>query len=360
MTKPLTSPPAAAPLTDIWYFAAPSSEIKPGKMERRFYLGRPVVLGRTKNGRPFALHDVCAHRAAPLSAGRQLEEGGKPCVECPYHGWRFSVEDGSCEKIPALSEREDFAAEKVRTPAYPLHEVQGTLWIYIPEDIKRFDGTPVIAPPTLPEGVPGDKPKMVIHAPAEGPYDEAVIGLVDPAHTPYVHQQWFWRRPDTAQEKTKDYEPTPLGFRMIPHTPSGNGRAYKLIGGAATTDIEFRLPGIRLELIRNEKHTILGLTGITPTEPGKSLITQMFFWDMALLSALKPFAYPLAVKFLGQDGKILRQQNENLELARPTMLYAGDPDRLAQWYMKLKRTYGEMGGAAFKNPIEPATLHWRT
>ena len=86
----------------------------------------------------------------------------------------------------------------------------------------------------------------------------------------------------------------------------------------------------------------------------------MFFWDMALLSALKPFAYPLAVKFLGQDGKILRQQNENLELARPTMLYAGDPDRLAQWYMKLKRTYGEMGGAAFKNPIEPATLHWRT
>ncbi|MEM9234213.1 MAG: aromatic ring-hydroxylating dioxygenase subunit alpha [Pseudomonadota bacterium] len=360
MTKPLPSSTLAAPLTDIWYFAAPSAEIKSGKMERRFYLGRPVVLGRTKEGQVFALHDVCPHRAAPLSAGRQMTEGGRACVECPYHGWRFAVEDGQCAKIPALSDKDDFPTEKISASAYPVHEQQGLIWIYIPADLKRFDGQPVIPPPALPDGVPGDRPKMIIHADAEGPYDEAVIGLVDPAHTPYVHQQWFWRDPGKAAEKTKDYEPTEMGFRMKAHKPASNGRAYKLIGGAATTEIEFRLPAIRLEIIRNEKYTILGFTCITPTEDQKSLITQMFFWDMPLLSLIRPVAYPLARTFLGQDGKILRQQNENIALERPVMLYAGDPDRLAQWYVKLKRTYGEMGGADFVNPIEPAVLHWRT
>lgn len=350
----------AAPLTDIWYFACASRDIKAGKMERRFFLGHPVVLGRTSEGKAFALHDVCPHRAAPFSGGRQLSEGGRACVECPYHGWRFDVENGSCRKIPALSEHDTFSHEKMKTPVFPLHEEMGLIWIYIPSDIRRFDGTPRQAPPQLPEGIPGTAPKMVLKAHGEGPFDEAVIGLIDPAHTPYVHQQWFWRRPDGAQEKVKNYMPTEYGFRMKPHAPASNGRAYKLLGGATTTDIEFRLPAIRLELIKNEKYTILGLTGITPTEEGKSVITQNFFWDMPLLTALKPIAYPLGVKFLGQDGRILRLQNENIRIGRASTMFAGDPDKLAQWYMSLKRTYLTQGPEDFANPLEEATLRWRT
>lgn len=352
--------PKTAPLTDIWYFACPSQELKPGQMERRFYLGRPVVIGRTAAGDVFALHDVCAHRAAPLSAGRQINEGGKPCVECPYHGWRFDVADGTCRKIPALSDHDDVEASRFSTPAYPVHEEKGLVWIYVPADLKRFSGTPALAPPTIPDGIPGDRPRMVIHAYAEGPYDEAVIGLVDPAHTPYVHQQWFWRNPAEALEKTKNYVPTEFGFKMEAHKPASNGRAYKIIGGAATTEIEFRLPGLRLEIIKNEKYTILGLTAITPTEDQKATITQMFFWDMPLLSVIKPFTYPLAKTFLGQDGDILSLQNANIQQFNPTMMYAGDPDKLAQWYMKLKRLYNEQGPEGFQNPIEPTTLHWKT
>lgn len=350
----------ARPLTDIWYFAGPASEVKAGKAARRFFLGHPVALGRTDAGKPFALLDVCAHRAAPLSPGRQLTEGGKTCIECPYHGWRFDVENGACRKIPALSEHEQVPTDRMRTPVFPLHEDRGLLWIYIPQDIRRFDGKPKQAPPQLPDGVPGAKPKLVLKAPAEGPFDEAVIGLIDPAHTPYVHQNWFWRRPDGAREKVKEYEPVPFGFRMKPHQPSSNGRAYRLIGGAATTEIEFRLPAIRLELIRNERYTILGLTGITPTEDGKSIITQNFFWDMPLLSVLKPFVTPFGRHFLGQDGYILRLQNENLKRGLRSSLYVGDPDRLAQWYMSLKRAYLLGGAQGFENPVSEATLRWRT
>ena len=37
-------------LTDCWYLAAPSAELKPGKQERIMVLGEPVVVGRTPAG----------------------------------------------------------------------------------------------------------------------------------------------------------------------------------------------------------------------------------------------------------------------------------------------------------------------
>src|ERR1700758_2009501 len=89
-------------LTDIWYFAVLSSELKPGKLSRQEILGEPVMLGRSPQGQVFALRDICPHRAAPLSAGRFTSEpGGGQSVECPYHGWRFGA-DGACTAIPSL------------------------------------------------------------------------------------------------------------------------------------------------------------------------------------------------------------------------------------------------------------------
>src|SRR4051812_719822 len=89
-------------LTDIWYFTALSSDLKPGKLARYELLGEPVLLGRSPRGDLFALRDICPHRAAPLSAGHFHEEtSGATTVECPYHGWRFG-RDGACTAIPSL------------------------------------------------------------------------------------------------------------------------------------------------------------------------------------------------------------------------------------------------------------------
>jgi phenylpropionate dioxygenase-like ring-hydroxylating dioxygenase large terminal subunit len=349
-------------LRDIWYFAAFARDIKPGKMQRIYICGDPIVLGRTQKGDVFALHDVCPHRAAMLSTGRQVEEDdGSTSVECPYHGWRMGVETGGCKHIPALVEDSKFEYQRLGAPAYPVAEIKGTIWIYIPEDPKRFDGKPALPPPTLANAV-CDTPKMTVVAETEGPYDETVIGLVDPAHTTFVHQQWFWRRPKDAKEKIKHYEPSSLGFRMKAHPPSANARAYKLIGGALTTEIEFALPGLRYETIRNEKHTILSFTAITPHQEGHSSINHMVYWDMPLLSVVKPFIYPLAVRFLGQDGTILSEQNENLKRLDHKMKYVEDADRLAGWYMQTKQAYRQAReqDQPFVSPIEEATLRWRT
>ena len=349
-------------LKDIWYFACPGRDLKPGAMQRIYICNEPLVVGRTQKGDVFALRDVCPHRAAPLSAGQQVEEpDGTVTVECPYHGWRMRTKDGVCGAIPALTEDSEFEHERLRTSAYPVEEIKGTIWVYMPDDMKHFDGNPALPSPVLPTAS-SDAPKLIITAHAEGPYDEAVIGLVDPAHTTYVHQQWFWRRPADAKEKVKHYEPADMGFRMKAHKPSSNARAYKLIGGEMTTEIEFALPGTRLETIRNEKHTILGLTAITPHETGKSSITQMFFWDMPMLTLAKPLMYPLGKTFLGQDGHILREQNKNLSRERPTMMYVEDADKLAGWYMQVKRAWQQSRetGQAFENPVKEATLRWRT
>lgn len=341
-------------LDGLWYLAALSAELKPGATLRRILFEEPVVLGRTKAGGAFALRDVCPHRGAPLSAGRLCEIGGEAALECPYHAWAFRVSDGNCAAVPALPSDDARDPSTIATRAHLLHEANGLVWLY------RGDGAPESPPPDI--GLPDTfRPKTVTIVDAEGPFDEAVIGLIDPAHTPTVHRQWWWREGAPRHDKAKAYEPTALGFKMSAHRPSSNTRIYKFLGGAPTTEIEFRLPALRLEQIRNEKRRLLGLTAMTPGEPDRTRIVHVIFWDFALLDLIRPVAQSMADDFLAQDGAILTQQNANLSIIDHRPLYLGDADEPAKWYLKLKRAWaarGETGG--FTNPLAPARLRWRT
>ena len=89
--------------------------------------------------------------------------------------------------------------------------------------------------------------------------DHGIIGLMDPAHGPFVHQAWWWRSRDSIHEKQKNFEPIPNGFRMSAHTPSSNSAPYKLLrlyadAESITTTIDFVLPNLRLETIRAGKY----------------------------------------------------------------------------------------------------------
>ena len=48
--------------------------------------------------RVHALHDTCAHAGGPLSGGRVVDG----CLECPWHGSRFRLEDGHVVHGPAV------------------------------------------------------------------------------------------------------------------------------------------------------------------------------------------------------------------------------------------------------------------
>jgi nitrite reductase (NADH) small subunit len=57
--------------------------------------GLEIVLFKFK-GEIFALENACPHKGGPLAEGEI--EGG--IVTCPWHGWQFEVQTGSCQNMP--------------------------------------------------------------------------------------------------------------------------------------------------------------------------------------------------------------------------------------------------------------------
>ncbi len=346
-------------LTDIWYVAALSGDLKSGGLKRVEILGEPVLLGRDPSGKAFALRDICPHRAAPLSAGAMRREAdGTPTVECPYHGWRFDTA-GTCRAIPSLAQGQDFDIDRVKVRAWTVAESQGLVFIWMPSD-AQFSGQPDEAPPVFP-GVVGGAPKLVDRMIFDSHIDHAVVGLMDPAHGPYVHQQWWWRSKASQHDKTKAFEPREAGFAMVAHAPSSNSRAYAILGGAPVTEITFRLPGLRWEHITIGRFQVLALTCLTPVDNARTRITQIIWSDHPVVGWIKPFLRVGARAFLRQDAAMVTLQHEGLRYD-PPMLWIDDADRQAKWYQQLRREWSvsRAEGRPFKNPVQAAMLRWRS
>ncbi len=105
-------------LWDFWYPAARSMEIRGQKLVTAMLLEVPLVLGRTSEGKAFAMRDSCPHRGIPLSYGRL---DGK-VVECCYHGWRFDACSGQCVEVPSLSSQDKLKVERIFAGHYPCEE----------------------------------------------------------------------------------------------------------------------------------------------------------------------------------------------------------------------------------------------
>jgi phenylpropionate dioxygenase-like ring-hydroxylating dioxygenase large terminal subunit len=344
-------------LTDIWYFVCLSGDLKPGALTRYELLGEPVMLGRSHGGKLFALRDICPHRAAPLSAGRfQTEASGAESVECPYHGWRWGA-DGACTAIPSLVADQAMDVGRIKVRRYHAAETQGLVFVWIGSDA---DSQPSEPPPTF-EGVVGGGPKLVDRMEFQAHIDHAVVGLMDPAHGPYVHQNWWWRSKHSQHEKAKRFAPHEQGFAMVRHEPSKNSRAYAILGGEPLTEITFRLPGLRWEHITVGKRQVLSLTCLTPVKATATRITQIVWSDHPAFSLLKPFIAAGARKFLRQDGDMVNLQNQGLKYD-PPLLWIDDADAQAKWYQQLKREWSasRREGRPFANPVQPATLRWRS
>ena len=350
-------------LYDLWYFAALSSAMNPGSLRRIEMLGEPMLIGRTRAGKAFALRDICPHRAAPLSAGKLVKLGSEPeTVECPYHGWRFSTADGACTSIPSLLDDQDLEVDRIRVRSFPVRESQGMVFVYFAA-APRADGVSPdaeVEPPSFP-GVVGGGPKLIDAMDFDTHIDQAVVGLMDPTHGPYVHQQWWWRSKSHQIEKQKRFEPRPLGFAMASHAPSKNSRAYRILGGAPETEISFRLPGYRWEHITVGKRQVLALTFLTPVTASKTRITQIIWSDHPAFLLLRPFIRAGARAFLRQDGDMVNLQNQGLKYD-PPLLWIDDADKQAKWYQALKREWVKSRTEArpFVNPVEATTLRWRS
>lgn len=345
-----SAPSREAPLREVWYYALPARRLRRGRMLAKTILGEPLLLGRDQSGAVFVLRDICPHRGMPLSCG--AFDGS--AIECCYHGWRFDTA-GACIAIPSLAEGQAFEPGRIRVKRYPAREVQGNLWVYFGDDPA---GAPDI--PVLPDV--GERAYDLIETTRlAANIDHAVVGLMDPAHGPFVHRAWWWRTGRSIHEKAKAFEPSPYGFTMTRHAPSRNSNAYKILGGKPETEISFRLPGVRIEHIRIGRRVVINLTALTPISDHETEITTALYWTIPWLSALKPVLRPFVRRFLGQDQKIMTLQQVGLAFA-PSVMMIDDADTQAKWYYRLKNEFirSRAENRPFTNPVKPRVLRWRS
>ncbi len=340
-------------LHNLWYYALPGKKLKPGAMLKKTLLGEPVLLGRSRGGKVFALRDICPHRGIPLSCGRFDGEE----VECCYHGWRFDTK-GSCTAIPALVEDKDFNFSRFDVRTYPVKEVQGNVWLYMAE--TEQDNLRALEEdiPLVPEfGNQTYNFEMTMHFPCH--VDHAVIGLMDPAHSPFVHRAWWWRSAETNEE-ARAFDPSPYGFTMRKHHNENLALGYSIIGGAPEVEISFQLPGVRIENITNKRHKLSNLTAVTPLSDQETEVTFLAYWDIPWLNPLKPVLKFPAQAFLKQDRDVVIKQQEGLKY-EPSLTLIHDADTQAIWYYRLKAEFvkSREENRPFVNPVKGRVLRWR-
>lgn len=371
--------PPAEMIFGEWYPAVRTEGLRVRDTRLTTLLGIPLLLGRKNDGTLFALRDLCPHRGIPLSAG--WFDGDT--VMCKYHGWRFEASSGRCEEIPSLTSHDGLEPTRIYANAFPVRERDGYAWVYVPAagagrvvDVAlatASSGTQGVSLPAVPELPKFTQRFRSAHLSAELPcnVDHGIIGLMDPAHGPFVHQAWWWRSAASIHEKTKRFEPLldaehegrNAGFRMSPHAPSSNSAPYKLLGKPVTT-IDFVLPNRRYETIvatngAGKQRWFSSLTTVTPVTASTCRIDVVAAWNIGYFV---PFVTPLVkffgARFVAQDQQTMVEQARGLR-SNPGLMLIDDADKPAKWYFALKqrRLTGKGNHPLAGGPVE---LHWRS
>jgi len=189
---------AALGFRDYWY---------PGLLSRHLgnkpvgvkLLGENLVFVRG-HGQPYALQDLCAHRAMPLSRGSCLSDG---TISCAYHGWSYDVATGSC--VAAISDGpESPVPGKYGVKTYPVEERGGIVFVYM------GDG----AAPPIEEDVPEemlrtDWTQQTVVSVWSGNWRAAVENGYDSGHAAYVHRNSLrWRTAGSLQPAWSNFNGT--------------------------------------------------------------------------------------------------------------------------------------------------------
>jgi len=298
-------PHANADFAPGWYVVAAGRDLK-SDPKPVVLNGLPLVTFRDSNGQSVALLDRCAHRNAPLSAGRVVEGN----IQCHYHGWQFDGA-GACRAVPGLCSEADHPARRV--PSFACRDSQGWVWVYSEPDVD---------PGSEPYEIPyADQPGYLTireHLTMPGPLDAVAENALDVPHTAFVHAGLF--------RKNKDRSPIEVVIRAIDggveaqfigeERPKGLvGRILAPQGGEVFHWDRFLLPGIaQVEYRLGEHSHIITTAALTPRSRN---VTDLFATVAVNVPVpnlfLRTVFKPIAMHILNQDMEILRRQTEQVE-----------------------------------------------
>ena len=197
--------------------------------------------------------------------------------------------------------------------------------------------------------------------------DHGIIGLMDPAHGPFVHQAWWWRSRASIHEKTKRFRADP---GRLSHERPRTQREFRALQaawrlrGAGEDHDRFRAAEPAHETIRCGEKWFSSLTTITPVTASTCRIDVVAAWNVFYWV---PFVTPVAkffgAKFVRQDQVTMIQQAEGLKY-NPSLMLIDDADKPAKWYFALKQARlegvnqtsdGWAGGIALAELRKPGT-----
>jgi phenylpropionate dioxygenase-like ring-hydroxylating dioxygenase large terminal subunit len=85
------------PYPNGWFKVCYSDELAAGEVKAVSVAGRNLVVFRGEDGRAHLLDAYCPHLGAHLGVGGKVVGN---TIRCPFHGWRWSGEDGKCVEVP--------------------------------------------------------------------------------------------------------------------------------------------------------------------------------------------------------------------------------------------------------------------
>jgi nitrite reductase/ring-hydroxylating ferredoxin subunit len=113
------------PVPNGWFIVARADELKPGEVMPLYLFARNLVLFRTESDAPRVMDAHCPHLGAHLGVGGRVRG---ETIQCPFHGWRFQGEDGTCVEVPY--DDVDFIPRNAHARAYPTIERNHMIWAW--------------------------------------------------------------------------------------------------------------------------------------------------------------------------------------------------------------------------------------
>ena len=128
------------PYPDGWYRLMTSKSLRRGQVRYLECLGRALVVWRSEDGKGvFAMGAFCPHMGANLRHGHVHDD----CIECPFHGWRFTG-NGQAAYVPYS----DSPPTRLAAESFPVQEMHGQIFMFHRNGARQHadDDVPYPAP----------------------------------------------------------------------------------------------------------------------------------------------------------------------------------------------------------------------
>jgi phthalate 4,5-dioxygenase len=222
-----------------WLPAAISSELEAdGAPKRVRLMGEDLVAFRDSSNRVGLLEELCPHRGVSLTLARNEECG----LRCLYHGWKFDV-SGKILDMPTEIEPQNFI-DRFRATAYPVRESGGIVWAYLgPAGTEP-------PPPDFEFTTFPDAQNVIVKARIECNWVQCLEGVIDSAHTNYLHADTFQPAAGLANSVFRDDS-------LLVGRPSSDGKPRFEV---EDRDYGFRYAAIRRPLVDPDKNIFVRTT----------------------------------------------------------------------------------------------------